>query len=102
MKIWYFVISQIHFESLNLSYPMQAEEFLNIPEENIVYKVPKDDQVIEELVYLFKNTDKENMDVDEIDLDEMNDSDEILIISPSAAIASLETVYIFLLQQDNT
>jgi hypothetical protein len=82
--------------SLNLLYPMQAEEFLNIPEENVVYEVPKDDQVIEELVYLFKNTDKENMDLDEID-----DSDEIPIINPSVATASLETVRTFLLQQDN-
>lgn len=82
--------------ALNLPYPMQAEEFLNIPEEDVVYEVPKDDQVIEELIYLFKNTDKEDMD-----LDEMDDSDEIPIISPNAAIASLETVRTFLLQQDN-
>ena len=82
--------------TLNLPYPMQAEEYLNMPEENIVYEVPKDDKVIEELVYLFKNTDKEN-----VDLDEMDDSNEIPIISPSAAIASLETVHTFLLQQDN-
>ena len=72
---------------------MQTEEFLNIPEENVVYEVSKDDQVIEELVYLFN---KKNMDLDEID-----DSNEIPIISPSAAIASLETVRTFLLQQDN-
>ena len=31
----------------------------------------------------------------------MDDSDEISIISPNAAIASLETVCTFLLQQDN-
>ncbi|CAG8783509.1 8059_t:CDS:1, partial [Rhizophagus irregularis] len=60
---------------LNLPYPMQAEEFLNLPEENIVYKVPEDDKIIEELVYLFKNTDKENTDLEEID-----DSDEIPVI----------------------
>ncbi len=83
-------------QALNLPYPMQAEEFLNIPEEDVVYEVPKDDQVIEELVYLFKDTNEENMD-----LDEMDDSDEIPIISPSAAIASLEIVRTFLLQQDN-
>ena len=41
------------------------------------------------------------MDVDEMDLDEMDDSNEIPIISPSAAITSLETVRTFLLQQDN-
>jgi hypothetical protein len=81
---------------LNLPYPMQAEEFLNLPEENIVYKVPEDDKIIEELVYLFKNTDKENMDLEEID-----DSDEIPVISTSTAIASLETVRMFLLQQEN-
>ncbi|GBC52240.2 CENP-B homolog protein 2-like [Rhizophagus irregularis DAOM 181602=DAOM 197198] len=41
---------------LNLPYPMQAEEFLNLPEDNIVYKVPEDDKIIEE--YLFKNTER--------------------------------------------
>ncbi|EXX77230.1 hypothetical protein RirG_025680 [Rhizophagus irregularis DAOM 197198w] len=81
---------------LNLSYLMQAEEFLYLPEENIVYKVPEDNKIIEELVYLFKNTDKENMDLEEID-----NSDEIPIISTSTAIASLETVRMFLLQQEN-
>ena len=35
---------------------MQAEEFLNILKENIVYEVLKDNQVIEKLIYLFKNT----------------------------------------------
>lgn len=86
-------------QALNLPFPMQAEEFLNIPGEDIVYEVPKDDKIIEELVYLFKNTDtdKENMD-----LDEMDDSDEIPIIRTSTAIASLETVRTFLLQQDNS
>ncbi|CAB5393730.1 unnamed protein product [Rhizophagus irregularis] len=76
---------------------MQAEEFLNMAEEKIDYEVPKDDKIIEELVYLFKNTDKEDMD-----LEEMDDSNEIPIISTSAAITSLETVRTFLLQQDNT
>jgi hypothetical protein len=81
-------------QALNLPFPMQAEEFLSIPGEDIVYEVPKDDKIIEELVYLFKNsdTDKENMD-----LDEMDDSDEIPIIRTSTAIASLETVRTFLL-----
>jgi hypothetical protein len=82
---------------LNLPHPMQAEEFLNLPKENIVYEVLKDDKIIEELVYLFKNTDKENMDLEEMDLEEIDDSDEIPVISTSTAIASLETVYAFLL-----
>ena len=76
---------------------MQAEEFLYIPEEDIVYEVPEDDKIIEELVYLFKNTDKKNMD-----LEEMDDSDEIPVISTSAAVTSLEIVRTFLLQQDGT
>ena len=46
---------------------MQAKEFLNMPEEDVVYEVPKDDQAIEELVYLFKNTNNEDMDLDKID-----------------------------------
>jgi hypothetical protein len=84
------------FQALNLPYPMRVEEFLNIPEENVIYEVPKDDHIIEELVYLFKNTDEENMD-----LEEMDDSNESPVISASTAIASLETVRTFLLQQDN-
>jgi hypothetical protein len=83
-------------QALNLPYPMEAKEFLNMPEEDVVYETPKDGQVIEELVYLFKNTDNENMD-----LEEMDDSDEIPIISTGVAIVSLETVRTFLLQQDN-
>ncbi|GBC40583.2 CENP-B homolog protein 2-like [Rhizophagus irregularis DAOM 181602=DAOM 197198] len=83
-------------QALNLPYPMQVDEFLNIPEENVVYEVPKDDQIVEELVYLFKNTDEENMD-----LEEMDDSNESPIISASTAISCLETVRTFLLQQDN-
>ena len=76
---------------------MQVKEFLNISEEDFVYEVPKDDQAIEELIYLFKNIDNEDMD-----LDKMDDSNKISIISPNVAIASLETVRTFLLQQDNT
>ena len=83
-------------QAFNLPNLMQAEEFLNIPKENIVYEVPKDDQIIEELVYLFKNNDKENTD-----LEEMDDSNESPVISTSAVIASLKTVHTFLLQQDN-
>jgi len=37
-----------------------------------------------------------------MDLDEIDDSDEIPIIRTSTAIASLETVRTFLLQQDNS
>ncbi|RGB21967.1 hypothetical protein C1646_776909 [Rhizophagus diaphanus] len=59
------------FQDLNLLYQMQAKEFFNLPEENIVYKVPEDNKI----VYLFKNTNKENIDLKEID-----DSDEFLLL----------------------
>jgi len=80
-------------QALNLSHPMKLEEFLNIPEENVIFEIPKDDQ---KLAYLFKNTDEENMD-----LEEMDDSCENPVINTSTAIASLETIRMFLLQQDN-
>ncbi|CAG8803650.1 25139_t:CDS:1, partial [Cetraspora pellucida] len=82
-------------QALNYFCPMMVEEFLNIPKENVVYEVPKDDQIIDELVYLFKNT-KET-----IDLDKTDDSYKILVISVSTAVFSLKTTRKFLLQQDN-
>ncbi|CAG8732671.1 14814_t:CDS:2, partial [Gigaspora rosea] len=73
-------------QALKLSYPMTVEEFLNIPDENIVYEPPEDDQIIEELAYLFRNPD------DDIDLGETDDSYESPIINASTAMSSLETV----------
>ncbi|CAG8597381.1 11992_t:CDS:2, partial [Cetraspora pellucida] len=81
----------IHFAN-----PMSVEEFLSIPEEDVVYEVPKNDQVIEELVKTFKPINLASDDLEE------EDSVEILLISISTAIASLETVFMFLLQQDET
>ncbi|CAB5360537.1 unnamed protein product [Rhizophagus irregularis] len=46
-------ISEI-LETLNFPNSMDAEEFLNIPEENIVYEIPEDNQIITELVEMFK------------------------------------------------
>ncbi len=83
-------------QALNFSHQMWLEEFLNLPEEDVVYEVPEDDRIIEELVYLFKNADEEN-----VDSEEMDDSREIPVISTNTAVASLETVYTYLLQQDN-
>ena len=34
---------------------MQVDEFLNIPEENIVSEVPDDDKIIKELAEIYKN-----------------------------------------------
>ena len=75
---------------------MQVNEFLFMPEENIVYDIPDDDQLIREITEMFKK------DIDEGDVEEMDDSTEITIISASSALKSLENVRLFLLQQDNT
>ncbi|CAG8687603.1 20221_t:CDS:2, partial [Dentiscutata erythropus] len=73
-------------QALRLSYPMRVEEFLNIPEEDVVYEAPEDDQIIDELAYLFRNANED------IDLDEADDSNESPIIGASTAMSSLETV----------
>ena len=67
-----------------------------IPEENIVYDIPDDDQLIREIVEIFKE------DIDEGNAEEMDDSTEITTISASSALKSLENVRLFLLQQEDT
>ncbi|CAG8443088.1 9549_t:CDS:1 [Cetraspora pellucida] len=83
--------------ALDLLNPMQVEEYLAIPEENIVYEVPSNDQVITELVETFRTNEPTN-----IDLEDEDDSFEAPIVSANTAIASLETMRTFLLQQDCT
>ncbi|CAG8725708.1 7441_t:CDS:2, partial [Gigaspora rosea] len=83
--------------SLGLPNPMNVEEYLAIPEENIVYEVPPDNQVIMELVETFRMDDPVDSDLEDAD-----DSLEIPIVSANIANASLETVLMFLLQQDDT
>ena len=58
----------------------------------MVYKIPKNNKIIDELIFLFKNTNKKNMNLKEID-----DSNKISVISTSIAIASLEIICTFLL-----
>src|SRR6266542_7137501 len=82
--------------TLNLPNAMRVNEFLNIPEEDIIYEISEDDQIIMELVDIFKKS-NENTD----DLDEMDDSDEIVTISTNVVLKSLETVNMFLLQQES-
>ncbi|CAG8710758.1 2870_t:CDS:2, partial [Dentiscutata erythropus] len=78
---------------IHLSNPMLVEEFLSIPAEDIVYKIPEDNQVIEELIKTFKPVD--------LTYDDSEDNSiKISLISLNMAIASLETVCMFLLQQD--
>ncbi|CAG8750005.1 30748_t:CDS:1, partial [Racocetra persica] len=53
-------------QALNIFNLIDIKKFLNISEENIIYEVLTDDQIINELVYLFSNTDK-NFDSKELD-----------------------------------
>ncbi|CAG8778276.1 25189_t:CDS:2, partial [Dentiscutata erythropus] len=79
----------IHFDN-----PMPVEEFLSIPAEDVVYEIPTNNQVIEELIKTFKPVDLA------CDDSEDDNSIEIPLISIDIAITSLETVSMFLLQQD--
>jgi len=72
---------------------MEIEEFLTVPEENIVYEIPDSEQIVTELAEIFKDENSNNLE----------DADEItVIIASSTALKSLETVHAFLLQQENT
>lgn len=84
-------------ETLNLPNSMEAREFLNIPEEDIIYEIPKDDRIITELIEIFKK--KSNDNTDALDEDEMDDSVEVATISTNVALNGLKTVHTFLLQQ---
>jgi hypothetical protein len=84
-------------KALRLPNAMQMKEFLTIPEEDITYEVLEDDQIIAELVNIFKSGEN-NIN----DLDEMDDSTEIPIISTNVAFKSLENIRTFLLQQEDT
>uniref|UniRef100_U9UVM3 Uncharacterized protein n=1 Tax=Rhizophagus irregularis (strain DAOM 181602 / DAOM 197198 / MUCL 43194) TaxID=747089 RepID=U9UVM3_RHIID len=57
-------------EIINLPNSKGAKEFLNIPEENIVYKVPEN---ITEFIEIFKKQSEENTN-DLNDLDEIDDT----------------------------
>jgi hypothetical protein len=84
-------------KALRLPNAMQMKEFLTIPEEDITYEVLEDDQIIAELVNIFKSGEN-NIN----DLDEMDDSTEIPIINTNVAFKSLENIRTFLLQQEDT
>ena len=72
---------------------MEIEEFLTVPEENIVYEIPDSEQIVTELAEILKDENSNNLE----------DADEItVIIASSTALKSLETVQEFLMQQENT
>jgi hypothetical protein len=85
--------------TLNLNDPMSVEEFLNNPEEEIVYEIPEDDKIVEIIVEMYKQQMEVGSNNDEGD--EEDDSVEQVLISTSEASKSLEIVRAFLLQQEN-
>jgi len=76
---------------------MHVKEFLNFSDENIVYEILDDNQIITELVNIFKEKFNENID----DSDKIDDSTETEVINTRVALKSLKTVHKFLLQQEN-
>ncbi|CAG8809839.1 7529_t:CDS:1, partial [Dentiscutata erythropus] len=85
------VLEDLH---IYLANPMSVEEFFSISAKDVVYEIFKDDQVIEKLIKTFRPVDLT------CDNSKNNNSVEIPLISINIAIASLETVYMCLLQQD--
>ncbi|CAG8441085.1 6961_t:CDS:10 [Diversispora eburnea] len=99
------VLQAIHFiisswdevTALYLPNAIGIEEFLSVPEENIVYEDLEDDKIITELVDIFKKPEENIEDVEELD-----DSIEPVIIDISVALKSIENVQMFLFQQENS
>ena len=84
--------------TLNLPNQIPIEEFLSNPEEEIIYEVPEDDKIIEELIEIYKKQPEAPADINE----EEDDSTEPVIISANEASKSLEIVHAYLLQQENS
>jgi hypothetical protein len=74
-------------KALHLPNMMRVKEFLNIPEEDVIYEVPN----ISEFADMFKNGHPDDVD----------DSDEVEIICTNEALKSLKTLNLYLLQQEN-
>ncbi|CAG8783860.1 19389_t:CDS:2 [Cetraspora pellucida] len=86
-------------EILGLPYSMQVEEFLEISDENIVYEVLSDEEIIRELVETFRTNDLAFISIEGVK--DEDDSPEISIVSIDTANTSLKTMHTFLLQQDD-
>ena len=75
---------------------MKVKEFLTISKEDDIYEILEDDQIITELV----NTFKSNRNGIE-NLDDMDDSTEVLTVSINVILKSLENICTFLFQQED-
>jgi len=84
-------------EKLDLSDSMEVDEFLSIADENVIYEVPDDNQIIDELIEMFRVGDDSSSD-----LADMDDSTETAVIGANVALKGLEIVQAFLIQQENT
>ncbi|CAG8453967.1 23609_t:CDS:2, partial [Dentiscutata erythropus] len=91
------VLSQ-NLNNLNFPDAIYIEEYLAIPEENIVYKVPNKDEIIINLIETFRRTDAEYNKNQEM----ADDSIEKEIISLNVALKSLKNIHTYLLQQEDT
>jgi hypothetical protein len=79
-------------QDLHLADPMNADEYLNPPEEDNIHDVPPMDVMIENLINEFNNPDVESAS-------NSGDDVESPIITASMAQKCLETAYMFMLQQ---
>ncbi|CAG8474462.1 964_t:CDS:2 [Diversispora eburnea] len=86
-----------NIQALYLPNAIGIEEFLSVPEENIIYKDLEDDEIITELVDIFKKPEENIKNVEELD-----DSIEPVIIDISVTLKSIENIYMFLFQQENS
>src|SRR6266542_1839326 len=83
-------------KTLRLFNAMKVKEFLIILKKDDVYEILEDDQIIIELV----NTFKSNRNGIE-NLDDMDDSTEVLTVSINVILKRLENIRTFLFQQED-
>jgi len=74
---------------------MEVKEFLTISED-IIYEILENDQIIIEFINIFKS----NRDSIE-NLDNIDDSIEVLTVSIKVVLKSLENIHTFLFQQED-
>ncbi|CAG8789943.1 22140_t:CDS:2, partial [Gigaspora rosea] len=86
-------------ENLNLPNSMKVDDFLAIPEKDIVCEMPDESSIMAEIIEIFNEGPEES---DHKDSDEVDDSVETAIISTSGALKSLKVMRTFLLQQEDS
>jgi hypothetical protein len=82
-------------DTLNFPNAMETDEFLNIPDKDVIYEVSEENKIIAELVDVFQK--KSHLE----EFDETDDSIETPVISANVALESLKNIQLFLFQQEN-